>query len=532
MAVHRLLYGQSEDAKPWIVHYGSKSTPLIAYQLRKIGFRSRIVLPEDCERAFLAHPPEAVILSGGPKSVYGEYAPALPPILARALAQGMPFFGICYGAQLLAHHCGGHVEKSSRPEYGFANLRLERALGGYRGGRVVMNHGDEVVQLPKGWINFGSTPSSRHALFGNGTIFGALFHPEVEHTDGGWSLLTDFLYSTAKCIPDYAFDEIDFVNETVPWIREAVSDGSVIVALSGGIDSALAHALSQRAIGNGKTKAVFVQNGLMRQGEQQQIQNIFGYRSVRYLNCSREFLQAIEQIPFSWDVPQGIYFGHVRRVIGETFLKIFARTLHTRGYRTVCGIVQGTSNADVIETMTGLKQHHNVMDALVRELGLTMVEPLAGLFKNEIRLVAAYLGMTEEVVWREPFPGVGLAVRMWGPVTRAKIAAVRDAQSIVDEIIRAHFPDLRQRPSQTLVALDPMDRRGLVGDEECDGWQMIVRAVQTESFITAAPFDFPPEVEDEITYRLQSKVMVDNRIPIADVLFSKGPKPPTPIEPH
>jgi GMP synthase (glutamine-hydrolysing) len=531
----RFPWGTVADAQVLIVHFGSKSTPMIAQQLRQIGLQSRVIQAAEVPGVVASgYCPRLVILSGGDDSVFNPAAPTIADDDLAAFRQQSVVLGICYGAQLLATKLGGRVARAATPEFGEVQVQMTAPFGNYRGGTAVMNHNDEIVTLPAGWQVMASTAHCQHALVGTGSVYAVMFHPEVDHTEHGDTLLAHLAYNLAGCTPDYTYDLATYVDQCVAWMRQVVPLGDVELGLSGGVDSAVAFKLAQQAYGC-RLHATFVDTGFMREGELQEVRQWFGTTGVSYLDASEVFLEHIEAIPYSGPDPQGEarYYDQVRRTTGACFIDTFVR--HARQQqRTPVALVQGTNYADIIESITNLKAHHNV-GGLPATLEVMVVEPLAGLFKFEIRQLAAYLGLPEEIVYRQPSPGPGLAIRMWGPVTRSKTRALRQATRILEELMRQHYPDPRQRPSQYYVALAPLASCGLMGDDRVYGYAWVIRGVVTrerESYVTVSAFPFAPVFLQEAARRLTNEIAMDDGTRFVRVFVEVTGKPPSTTEPH
>jgi GMP synthase (glutamine-hydrolysing) len=442
--------------------------------------------------------------------------------------------GICYGAQLLAVKLGGKVATAAIPEFGAVQVQVTEPFGTYAGGSVVMNHNDEIVTLPAGWQVFASTAHCQHALVGTGSVYAVLFHPEVDHTEHGGALLAHVAFTLAGCVPDYTYDLAAYVDQCVAWLRHVVPVGDVELGLSGGVDSAAAFALAQRAYGS-RLHATFVDTGFMREGELEEVRHWFGTTGVSYLEAADVFLEHIEALPYTGPEPAGEahYYDQVRRTVGQCFIDTFVRHARQQG-RAPVALVQGTNYADIIESLTNLKAHHNV-GGLPARLDVTVVEPLAGLFKFEIRQLAAYLGLPEDIVYRQPSPGPGLAIRMWGPVTRMKTNALRRATRILEELIRQHYPDPRQRPSQYYLALAPLPSCGLMGDDRVYGYAWVIRGVTTrdrESYVTVGAFEFSYTFLQDAARRLTNEVTMADGTRFVRVFVEVTGKPPSTTEPH
>jgi GMP synthase (glutamine-hydrolysing) len=533
--IQRFPWGTADDAQVLIVHFGSKSTPMIAQLLRHIGLRSRVIDAADVPAvAASGYHPKLVILSGGDDSVSNESAPTIADRDLAMFMQHGVVLGICYGAQVLAVKCGGKVATAAIPEFGEVQVQVTEPFGTYAGGTAVMNHNDEIVTLPIGWHVFASTAHCQHALVGIAGIYAVLFHPEVDHSEHGDALLAHVAFTLAGCEPDYTYDLAVYVEQCVAWLRQAVPAGDVELGLSGGVDSAVAFALARRAYGT-RLNATFVDTGFMREGEIEEVRGYFGSEGIAYLEAANVFLEHIEMLPYTGPEPVGEakYYDQVRRAVGQCFIDTFVQHARQQG-RTPVALVQGTNYADIIESVTNLKAHHNV-GGLPARLDVTVVEPLAGLFKFEIRQLAAYLGLPDEVVYRQPSPGPGLAIRMWGPVTRTKTAALRRATRILEELIRQHYPDPRQRPSQYYLALAPLASCGLMGDDRVYGYAWVIRGVTTrdrESYVTVGAFEFSHAFLQDAARRLTNEVTMEDGTRFVRVFVEITGKPPSTTEPH
>jgi GMP synthase (glutamine-hydrolysing) len=533
--IQRFPWGTVDNAQVLIVHFGSKSTPMIAQQLRQIGLQSRVIHAVEVPAIVASgYRPGLVILSGGDDSVSNVTAPTIRTNDLEAFRQHSTILGICYGAQVLASKLGGSVARAATPEFGEVQVRVATPFGAYRGGMAVMNHNDEIATLPPGWQVVGSTTHCQYALVGNGRVYAVMFHPEMDHTEHGDALLAHVAYDLAGCTPDYTYNLGTYVDRCVSWLRQVVPAGDVELGLSGGVDSAVAFKLAQQAYGS-RLHATFVDTGFMRAGELQEVRGWFGSEGVAYLDAGDVFIEHIEAIPYTGPEPQGEarYYDQVRRVIGACFIDVFVRHAQQQ-HRTPVALVQGTNYADIIESLTNLKAHHNV-GGLPAKLDVVVVEPLAGLFKFEIRQLAAYLGLPQEIVYRQPSPGPGLAIRMWGPVTRSKTRALRQATGILEELIRTHYPDPHQRPSQYYVALAPLASCGLMGDDRVYGYAWVIRGVVTrerESYVTVGAFAFSQAFLQEAALRLTNEIVMDDETRFVRVFLEITGKPPSTTEPH
>lgn len=533
--IQRFAWGTAEDAQVLIVHFGSKSTPMIAQLLRQIGLRSRIIDAVDVPTVLASGShPKLVILSGGDDSVFHDSAPTIADRDLASFMQHGVVLGICYGAQLLAVKLGGKVAPAATPEFGAVQVQVTAPFGAYPGGLAVMNHNDEIALLPAGWQIMARTAHCRHALVGAGKVYAVVFHPEVDHTEHGEALFSHVALTLAGCTPDYTYDLAAYVDQSVTWLQQAVPSGDVELGLSGGVDSAVAFALAQRAYGP-RLHATFVDTGFMREGELDEVRGWFGTAGVSYLDAAEVFHEHIAALPYTGPEPLGEarYYDQVRRAIGQCFIDTFVQHARQQG-RAPVALVQGTNYADIIESLTNLKAHHNV-GGLPARLAVRVIEPLAGLFKFEIRQLAAYLGLPDEVVYRQPSPGPGLAIRMWGEVTRPKTHALRRATRILEELIRQHYPDPRQRPSQYYVALAPLASCGLMGDDRVYGYAWVIRGVTTrdrESYVTVGAFEFSYAFLQDAARRLTNEVTMEDGTRFVRVFVEVTGKPPSTTEPH
>ena len=533
--IQRFAWGTRDDAQVLIVHFGSKSTPMIAQQLRQIGVRSRVIHAAEVPRVVAAgRGARLTILSGGDDRIGNPGAPTLADADLAALRQNGVVLGICYGAQLLASKMGGSVTPAAVPEFGEVQVDMRAPFGDYTGGTVVMNHSDEIAALPTGWKVFGSTAHCRHALVGGDGVYAAVFHPEVDHTENGDAFMAHLALSLAGCERDYTYDLATYVDTCTEWLRQAAPHGDVELGLSGGVDSAVAFKLAQRAYGT-RLRATCVDTGFLREGELSEVRQVFGDKGISYLEAADDFLPQVESLPYTGPDPRGEadYYDQVRRIIGARFIDTFVGHARAQGRRPVA-LVQGTNYADIIESITNLKAHHNV-GGLPAQLDVQVVEPIAGLFKFEIRQLAAYLGLPKEVVFRQPSPGPGLAIRMWGPVTRAKVDALRRGTRIFEELVRRHYPEPRQRPAQYYLALAPLASCGLMGDDRVYGYAWVIRGVSThdrESYVTVSAFDFSAAFLQEAAQRLTNEITMCDGTRFVRVFVEVTGKPPSTTEPH
>ena len=504
-----------------VLDFGSQFSRLITRRVREAHVYCEIY-PHDVPEEKLAHLNiKGFILSGGPASVFETGAPQLP---AYVLASGVPVLGICYGMQLLAHSLGGAVEESEQREYGHAvvhqNTSEHPLFEGLPASMPVwMSHGDKVTSMPPGFHCLGYSENSPVAMMGNGEgIIGLQFHPEVVHTPSGAQLIQNFLHDVCGC--GGLWTPGNFIEESVSRIREQVGGGHVICALSGGVDSAITAALINRAVGDQLT-CIFVDNGLLRREEAERVVSTFN-RSMAlnliHVDATDQFLDALEGVT---DPEQK------RRNIGATFIRVFedvAEEIEDVGY-----LAQGTLYPDVIESTSAetgaaakIKTHHNV-GGLPAHMRLSLVEPLRYLFKDEVRDVGLALGMPEEIVLRQPFPGPGLAIRIIGEVTREKLEVLRSCDWIVmDEIKGAN---LYRQLWQSFAVLTDTRSVGVMGDNRTYGYLAAIRAVTSEDAMTADWARLPYEVLAKISSRIVNEVPEVNR-----VVYDITSKPPGTIE--
>jgi len=506
-----------------VVDFGAQYAQLIARRVREALIYSEIV-PSTIKAAEVkAKNPSAIILSGGPSSVYAENAPKIDEAI---FALGVPIFGICYGFQTMAAVLGGVVSRTGKSEFGrtqtsvipesktFAGLNSEQ--------KTWMSHGDAVTKAPEGFTTTASTDSTTIAAFENssGTLAGVQFHPEVLHTEHGQKILENWLINIAKCEATWTTKNI--TETEIAHAREIIGNKRVICGLSGGVDSAVAAAIIQRAVGDQLT-CVFVDHGLLRKGEAQQVESDFvattGIKLVT-IDAAQKFLTALKGITDPEEK---------RKIIGREFIRAFESAAREIAVDAdVEFLVQGTLYPDVVESGGGtgtanIKSHHNV-GGLPDDLKFKLVEPLRSLFKDEVRQVGIELGLPEEIVWRQPFPGPGLAIRIVGEVTQERLALLRQADAITREELKlAELDrDIWQCP---VVLLADVRSVGVQGDGRTYGHPIVLRPVSSEDAMTADWSRLPYEVLEKISTRITNEVPDVNRV-VLDVTS----KPPGTIE--
>jgi GMP synthase (glutamine-hydrolysing) len=501
-----------------ILDFGGQYAQLIARRVREARVYSELVSYDAPVEEIMACKPEGIILSGGPNSVYGKEAPRVD---RRLFELGMPTLGICYGMQLMALELGGKVGATQIREYGRSDLRVKEHGMLFAGTpdeqRAWTSHGDAVFAVPEGFSITAETPTVPIIAFEEPSkgYFGVQFHPEVRHTEYGIEILKNFLFEACGCTPDWT--PVNIITDTVEKIREQVGDAKAICGLSGGVDSATAAMLVHRAIGDNLT-CVFVDHGLLRHNEAEQIIEAFGKNSempLVHVEAQERFLDKLAGVTD----PEA-----KRKIIGEEFIRTFEE--EASFIEDAKFLVQGTLYSDVIESGTRdaarIKSHHNV-GGLPEIMELDLVEPLRNLFKDEVRVVAAELGMPERMVWRQPFPGPGLAIRVIGDVTAERLEILRKADFVLQDEIRN--AGLYRELWQSFAVLPAIHSVGVMGDARTYAYPIVIRAVTSDDAMTADWARLPHELLERISNRIINEVPGVNRV-VLDITS----KPPGTIE--
>lgn len=510
-----------------ILDFGSQYTQLIARRIREMQVYCEIFPWDATEEKMMQIAPKAFILSGGPSSVYDEQAPSLPDFVIRS---SLPILGICYGMHILAQHLGGKVTSSSMREYGLADVTVnqDNLLFPSSSMTVWMSHGDKAEILPDGFVALASSSNTPICAMSDISrkYYGVQFHPEVRHTQLGRQLLENFVFKICNLKSQWTPQNI--IQQSVEDIRQQVGDQPVISAVSGGVDSSVATALVHRAIGN-QLSAVFVDTGLLRKNEAQQVETAFAKHiglKLKTIHASEDYFTALNAVT----EPE-----KKRKIIGGLFIHLFEEEAERIGNPQF--LVQGTIYPDVVESSAPdrnkaarIKTHHNV-GGLPEKMRFNLVEPLRYLFKDEVRQVGENLGLPAELVWRQPFPGPGLAVRCLGEVTQSRIACLQEADDIfISELAAAGLINQKTTLdtnfiSQAFAVLLPVKTVGVMGDQRTYHEVIALRAVTTEDFMTADWAQIPPQLLSKVANRIVNEVKGVNR-----VVYDITSKPPATIE--
>jgi GMP synthase (glutamine-hydrolysing) len=522
----------SAHSKILILDFGSQYTQVIARRIRECQVYSEIVRFDIPAAEVAASAPKGIVLSGGPASVYDKGAPQIDPEI---FSLGIPVLGICYGMQLMAQHLGGQVEFSARREYGAGILQVANGSELFKGVGTQLDiwnsHGDKVTALPPGFRSAARTENSSFAAIENPAtrLYGLQFHPEVAHTPRGKEILQNFVYHICHCAMDWTMGS--FIDEACARVREQVGGEKVVLGLSGGVDSSVTAALLHKAIGDQLT-CIFVNNGLLRSREEEMVQRVFGENfriKLKYVDASERFLSKLEGVT---DPEQK------RKIIGNEFIHVFQHATEellaedaangSRGH-SYRFLAQGTLYPDVIESVAiggnpahVIKSHHNV-GGLPEKMHFELVEPVRQLFKDEVRQAGLQLGLPKEVVYRQPFPGPGLAVRILGQVTTESLRIVREADAIVASEMKAS--DWYYRVWQSFAVLLPVQSVGVMGDQRTYENTIALRIVESQDGMTADWVRLPYELLARISTRIINEVKGINR-----VCYDISSKPPSTIE--
>ena len=511
-----------------VLDFGSQYSQLITRRVRELNVYSELFSWNTSKDKIMSYEPKGIILSGGPNSVYEPDAPQIPDYI---LESGLPILGICYGMCALTHSLGGVVSAATDREYGLANLTtsIDNPLLDNGEQPVWMSHGDNIETAPAGFIPLAQTNNSPIAAMGNleKNWFGLQFHPEVMHTPGGKQIISRFVIDICKVNPEWTSQNV--IDLSVQQIKEQVGNHRVLSAVSGGVDSSVATAIVQKAVGD-QLVSIFVDHGLLRKGEANQVvetfQNNLGVELI-VVDAKEEFLRALKSV---------VDPEKKRKIIGELFIRIFEKQAKSLGMPPF--LVQGTIYPDVIESRGPeraeahlIKTHHNV-GGLPEDFSFDLVEPLRYLFKDEVRKVGESIGLPAEIVWRQPFPGPGLAIRCLGEVTKERIKKLKEADAIFIEelskadLLRMNIVDGKiQGTSQAYAALLPVKSVGVMGDIRTYQETIALRAVTTEDFMTADWARLPHELLAKVSSRIVNEVKGVNR-----VVYDISSKPPATIE--
>lgn len=501
-----------------VLDFGGQYNQLIARRVREAGVYCEMLPFNISIEELRAKKLKGIIFSGGPNSVYEEGAPRIDPEIFKL---GVPILGICYGMQLMAHMLGGKVEPSDLREYGRREYTIEEKSPLVEGIMLEdtcwMSHTDQLTDLPNGFINLGSTQTTPHAIMANEEkkLYGIQFHPEVKHTPEGQKFLENFLYNICGCTKNWTMDS--YIEEQIAEIKTLVGDKQVLCGLSGGVDSAVASMLVHKAIGDQLT-CMFIDHGMLRKDERESVEKTFkGKYGIKLItiDAKERFLNRLK----GEASPEG-----KRKIIGEEFIRVFEEESKKIG--TFDFLVQGTLYSDVIESGTAtaqtIKSHHNV-GGLPDDISFSLIEPLKWLFKDEGRKLGLALGLPESIVYRQPFPGPGLGIRILGDVTEDKIDILKEADAIVRQEIEAY--DHERDVWQYFAVLPNIKSVGVMGDARTYAYTIVVRAVGSADGMTADWSKIPYEVLEKISNRIVNEVPHVNR-----VAYDITSKPPGTIE--
>ncbi len=504
-----------------IIDFGSQYNQLIARRVRESNVYCRIEPPDVDLNYIKSLKPEGIILSGGPSSVYEEGSPKIDKAV---FDLGVPVLGICYGMHFMVHAHGGTVKSAGKREYGFAELSIENHEGLFKGVKEKttcwMSHGDSIEKLPEDFLPQASTDNTGNAamIHKSKKLYGLQFHPEVEHTVEGTVMIKNFLIEICRCKPSWTMKS--FAKESVEQTRQTVGDKNVILGLSGGVDSSVTALLINRAIGKNLT-CIFVDNGLLRKDEAVQLEKRLRSKldiNIRFVDASKKFLDALENVTD----PE-----KKRKIIGRIFMEVFEDEAKKTGNAEF--LAQGTLYPDIIESVSAfggptavIKSHHNV-GGLPEKMNLKLVEPLKYLFKDEARLLGKEIGLPEDLIWRQPFPGPGLAIRIIGEVTERRLDILREVDAVLLEEIRSS--GYYKKLWQSFAVLLPLKSVGIMGDKRTYENIAAIRAVTSRDAMTADWAKLPHELLGTISNRIINEVNGVNR-----VVYDISSKPPSTIE--
>ncbi len=504
-----------------VIDYGSQYVQLIARRIRENKVHSVVESPSVSIKRIKEIAPRGIIFSGGPSSVYDKGAPGFDK---RVLELGIPVLGICYGMQLIGKLAGGNIRKSGKREYGHTLVHFDRRNPLFKGidpkGVTWMSHRDKVSRLPKGFKAIAHSENTACASFSDRSrgIYGVQFHPEVVHTQNGGKILKNFIFNVCDCRRTWTMKS--FIDKKVREIQEQVGDKDVILGLSGGVDSTVCAVLLHKALGK-KLHCIFVNNGLLRKNEVGSVEKLFKKNiklDLRVIDAEKRFIDALKGV----SDPE-----KKRKIIGTTFIRVFEES--ARKIKNVSFLAQGTLYPDVIESQSffggpskTIKSHHNV-GGLPKKMGLDLVEPLRGLFKDEVRRVGRELGLAEEVTERQPFPGPGLAVRVVGKITKRNLDILREADWVIMDVAKKN--NIYYKTWQIFGVFLPVKSVGVMGDDRTYEDAIAIRAVTSVDGMTADWAKLPYELLGEMSNRIINQVEGINR-----VVYDISSKPPSTIE--
>ena len=504
-----------------IIDFGSQFHQLIARRVRECRVYCQIEPPTVSAEQIRAWSPEGIILSGGPSSIYEKNSPRVDDGI---FDLGIPVLGICYGMHFMVDTLGGSVKQAAKREYGFAALKAKQKKGLFAGidreSVTWMSHGDSIDSLPKGFSITGSTSNTKVAAMANARkkFYGVQFHPEVEHTAKGRQIIRNFLFDICGCKASWTMKS--FARDTIEDIRATVGDKKVILGLSGGVDSSVAALLIHRAIGKHLT-CIFVDNGLLRKDEAAQLKQKLKSRlniNIRFVRAASRFVKALSNV----SDPE-----RKRKIIGKVFMDVFEA--EAKKIKGADFLAQGTLYPDIIESQSAfggptsvIKSHHNV-GGLPKKMKLKLVEPLKYLFKDEVRKLGKTLGLDDDLVWRQPFPGPGLAIRVIGTITKKRLDVLREVDAVLLEEIRA--AGYYRKVWQSFAVLLPIKSVGIMGDDRTYENIVAIRAVTSKDAMTADWAKLPHKLLGKISNRIINEVRGVNR-----VVYDISSKPPSTIE--